>query len=116
MIEADCFVLDPRDLGPFDVFIYDGDHRRESHYRAVERYLPTLAEPAVLVVDDWNWERVRRGTREAIAKLEIEVLFEREIRLSAEECEGMPRHPGRHSWWNGICVMLLGAGPAPRRR
>jgi hypothetical protein len=36
------------------------------------------------------------------------VLFEREILLGDQDLIDMPRHRGRHTWWNGIGVFLLG--------
>ena len=112
LIEGDAFSVDVAGLGPFDVYLYDGDHGRRSHRVAIERFAAALADPAVVVVDDWNQPAVREGTRAALRGLTargvIEVLFEREILLRDQDVEDMPRHRGRHSWWNGIGVFLLG--------
>jgi hypothetical protein len=113
---ANCFSLDPAELGPFDVYYYDGPHEEESHRLAVERFVTTLEPLSVLVVDDWNWERVRAGTRAGLAAADVELLWEKEIQLLPADVEGMPRHRGRHTWWNGIAVFLLerpGARPRP---
>ena len=107
VIEANCFEVDTTRLGPFDVFLYDGNHSRESHYRALERFAPTLAEYAVVVIDDWNREPVRQGTREAIRDLGLDVAFEKEIVLAPPETADENREAGRRTWWNGLCVMLI---------
>ena len=107
VIEGDCFKIDLAAFGPFDVFYYDADHGREGTRRALVRYACTLANPAVLVIDDWNWARVRDGTRDALRDLKSSVIFEREILLPQEDLEEMPRHRGRHTWWNGVGIFLL---------
>ena len=61
----------------------------------------------MLVIDDWNWARVRKGTNQALQDLGISVLYKKEIILPEDDVKGMPRHRGRHSWWNGSCIMLL---------
>ncbi len=106
-LEQDCFEVDTDALGSFDVFLYDGDHRRVSHQRALEHFVGTLANPAVVIIDDWNWERVRLGTADALASLPVRELYRREILLPDQDVEDMPRHLGRDTWWNGICVLLL---------
>ena len=107
LIDRDCFEVDSDELGPFDVYLYDGGHTRRSHYLAIERFVATLAPLAVLVIDDWNWDRVREGTNQALQDLGISVLYKKEIILPEDDVKGMPRHRGRHSWWNGTCIMLL---------
>jgi SAM-dependent methyltransferase len=108
LIEQDCFEIDAGALGSFDVYLYDGVHKRESHYMAIERFAASLAPLAVVIVDDWNWERVRDGTNRALRDLDIPVLYRKEIILPEEDVKGMRNHNGRHSWWNGSCIMLLG--------
>ena len=107
VIEADAFKVDPHSLDPVDIFLYDGDHRRASHRRALEHFLPALAALAVVIIDDWNWARVREGTEDALARLPVEVIHRREVILPDSDVVDMPRHAGRHTWWNGICVLLL---------
>jgi len=107
VIEADCFEVDTTRLGPFDVFLYDGHHGRQSQYLALQRFVPTLAEYAVVVIDDWNREPVRQGTREAIRDLSLDVVFEKEILLPPGKTADEDRAAGAHTWWNGVYAMLL---------
>lgn len=111
VIEKNCFEVDSAKLAPFDVFLYDGNHSRESHYLALERFAPTLAEYAVVVIDDWNREPVRQGTREAVRDLGLDVAFEKEIVLAPNETADENREAGRRTWWNGLCVMLVVSRP-----
>ncbi len=111
LIEGDAFEVDASTIGPFDIYFYDGDHRRKSQYRAIEHFYESLAPLSVLIVDDWNWTPVQEGTREALRNLltsgKIDVLFEREILLHPRDLSDMPRHRGQHSWWNGVGIFLI---------
>jgi predicted O-methyltransferase YrrM len=107
VIESDCFDLDASKLGPFDVYLYDGNHSQRSQYLAIERFVPALAEYGVVVIDDWNRAPVRQGTEEAIRALRLDVPFRREIAPPAEDCADANREKGSQTWWNGLCIMLV---------
>ncbi len=111
LIEKDCFEVDATRLGPFDVFLYDGRHDRQSQYRAIELYTPTLAEYAVVVIDDWNRPQVRQGSRQAIRDLDLDVVFEREILPAESETADADRDAGARGWWNGLYLMLVRRRP-----
>lgn len=99
LLEEDCFNLDLARLLPCDVYFYDGNHERLSQRLAFTRFDPVLADPFVAVVDDWNWEDVREGTREAFAELGYEAAFEVELpALSNGDLE---------NWWNGLWVAVV---------
>lgn len=107
IIEDDCFRVDVNRMQACNVFYYDGHHTKESQYRAIEYYSPLFQEYTILIVDDWNWKEVREGTREAITDLNLEKVYEKEIILSKEDVQDMPRHKGAQTWWNGIYVAIL---------
>jgi len=116
VIEENCFEVDAARLGPFDVFLYDGNHSRQSQYLALERFAPTLAGYGVVVIDDWNREPVRRGTREAVRDLGLDVAFEKEIVPAPGQTADENREAGRRTWWNGLCVMLVRRSARDRAR
>jgi len=105
-IEADCFSVDVSSLPRFNVYLYDGDHSEESHYRALTHFYPALDDVFILVVDDWNWADVRDGTHRAIAELGLEVVHTREVRLTQDN-RHTPKTLARASWWNGIYITVL---------
>ncbi len=107
IIEQDCFAVDMNELGSCNVFLYDGHHSKESQYKALMQYYGHFENYAIVIIDDWNWKDVREGTKEAMKDLEISVLFEKEIFLNEDDVKDMPRHKGRHTWWNGIYVMVI---------
>ncbi len=95
-------------MGPFDVYLYDGGHSYDSQYKAIAHFIATLAPLSVIVIDDWNWERVRKGTQDALRDLDVDVIYRKEIILPEVNDEATGKHdPARGSWWNGICIMLI---------
>ena len=57
-------------------------------------------------MDDWNWQDVRDGTNKSIQKLNLKVLYEKEIRLTWDNSL-TPKHIASQTWWNGIYVAIL---------
>jgi predicted O-methyltransferase YrrM len=86
---------------PIGLYFYDAAHDYESHYSAVKLVENVLANEALIIVDDWRFDRdsqsyAKSGTLKAIeeSKHVYNLLYE----LPA-------RHNGDHAmWWNGIAV------------
>ena len=105
-IEQDAFQVDVSQLPKFNIYMYDGDHQRESHFKALVHYYDCLDDTFIYIVDDWNDERIRLGTYDAIQHLKLSVLYEKDIRLTSDNTH-TPVHIARESWWNGIYVAIL---------
>lgn len=105
-IESDCFKVDVSLLPKFNIYMYDGNHTVDSHYNALYHYYNCLDELFIFIVDDWNWDGVREGTMSSIAKLNLKVLYEREVRLTWDGSHSSP-DVGRKTWHNGIYVAIL---------
>jgi hypothetical protein len=105
-IEEDCFKVDISDFPKFNIYMYDGNHTKDSHYKALVHYYECLDDMFIFVVDDWNWKDVRDGTYESFKLLNLSVLYEREIRLTADN---LHTHPvlAKETWHNGIYVGIL---------
>jgi len=86
--------------------MYDGNHTNESHYNALLHYYNCLDDVFIFIVDDWNWKDVRDGTMKCIEKLNLKVLYEKEVRLTWDNSH-TPELEARNSWWNGIYVAIL---------
>lgn len=97
-IESDCFSVDTSTLPKFNVYMYDGNHAYECHEKALSYFYNCLDDVFIFVVDDWNWEQVRNGTRNSIQSLNLKVLYEKEIRTTSYPCQ---------DWWNGMAVYIL---------
>lgn len=107
LLESDCWQVDLSKIGPFNVYLYDGDHNEIDHFKALEYYLPVLEHLFVFLVDDWNWPEVRDGTMRAIRELNLNIIFRHEIFVGSDEIKNTPYHEGRNTWWNGCGVFLL---------
>ena len=59
--------------------MYDGNHTADSHYQALIHYYNCLDDIFVFIVDDWNWKGVRDGTYDSFKKLNLTILFNKEI-------------------------------------
>jgi hypothetical protein len=100
-LEGDFFTPHIKNMlsvkAPFNVFFYDGEHSEENQRRAITESLPLLGDRFILIVDDWNWPEVRKGTMVGIemSGLTIEDMH--------EEITGF--NGVRETWWNGIAVM-----------
>ena len=98
ILEGDVFeVLEGGALGArrVGVYYYDGPHDYESQVRGLHAVEPWLADEAVIVVDDFDWEEVERGTRDYLAGAP-------QARMLVE-IPGFDR--GFPQWWSGVAVL-----------
>ena len=105
-IENDCYKVDISILPKFNIYMYDGNHTNESHYNALLHYYNCLDDIFIFIVDDWNWKDVRDGTINSIQKLNLKVLYEKEVRMTWDNSI-TPEPELSNNWWNGIYVAIL---------
>lgn len=105
-IENDCFKVDTSVLPKFNIYMYDGNHSIDSHYNALVHYYNCLDDIFIFIVDDWNMSDIREGTINSIKKLNLKVLYEKEIRLTRDNSH-TPVPEAKKSWWNGIYIAIL---------
>lgn len=55
LIDGDAFAVDPADVGPVNIYLYDGDHEVSCQQRAFRHFDTILEDVFVALVDDWNW-------------------------------------------------------------
>jgi hypothetical protein len=105
-IQGDFRQVDYRRIDPCDVYMFDGPHETQDQYEGVALALPALKPCFVLIVDDWNWQKVRDGTWQALEALHIEVLHSLEVRTSIDDT-----HPEvafqQSDWHNGYFIGTL---------
>jgi hypothetical protein len=105
-IESDCFKIDVSKFPKFNIYLYDGNHLNENHFKALVHFYSCLDDIFIFIVDDWNWQDVRDGTRDSIKKLNLKTIFEKEIRLTWDNSHTtLPS--ATQTWWNGIYVAIL---------
>lgn len=106
-IEADCFTVDVTTLPKFNIYLYDGAHDKESHYRALTHYYDCMDETFIFLVDDWGWPHVREATYRSITDLGLTIVYEREIRTDLASMTEQQRCRARAQWWDGMYIAIL---------
>ena len=111
-IEKNCWTVDITKIGKFNIYMYDGNHDEESHFKALNYYLSCLDKSFIYIVDDWNWEKVRNGTLNSIEKNNLKIIYKKEIFTNNKVHP--PDGPGsgdrsrqNGNWHNGISVFIL---------
>jgi predicted O-methyltransferase YrrM len=115
ILEGDAFrllrqgALGDRRVG---VYYYDAAHDYRSQLRGLRLIEPYLADDALLIVDDTDWDQVARAMRDYLAG---QPRAERLVLLDGKD-------RGQPWWWEGVQVLHWhgaaapgGTGPAARR-
>ena len=114
-IEEDCWKVNARTLGKFNIYMYDGHHSAASHHNALSYYRSCLEDQFVYLVDDWNWPAVRQGTMHAIKKNKMRILWQKEVRTTSNDqhppWDKEPYAGNRSEWHNGISIFVLDKSP-----
>jgi predicted O-methyltransferase YrrM len=99
VLNKDLFEVDVTPmLNSMKMFFYDGPHDESSVAKAVEHYWPALAEEAILVFDDANWDGVVDGARTGINNCRGLATYEKLILNSVEN---------KNEWWNGLYIVVV---------
>ena len=107
VFEEDAFSLDASKISKkIDVYLYDGDHEEASHYKGIRHFWPVLADQAIVIVDDWNWAAVRKGTFDALKDVGANIIEKFEIRYTMDESH-TPKETACVEFWNGIAVFVV---------
>jgi len=61
----------------------------------------------VFIVDDWNWKSVRDGTYDSFKKLNLSVLYEKQIKTTEDDSHPPWGSDKQQEWHNGIYVAIL---------
>ena len=98
ILEGDAFeVLEGGALGDRRVGVYywDGPHGYSDQLRGLRAVEPWLAEEALIVIDDAEWEEVSRATRDYLAG-----------QPRARQLFDIPGDAGGYpQWWEGVAVL-----------
>ena len=99
VLNKDLFEVDVTPMSnSMKMFFYDGPHDESSVAKAVEHYWPALAEEAILVFDDANWDGVVDGARTGINNCRGLATYEKLILNSIEN---------KNEWWNGLYIVVI---------
>ncbi len=96
-------------IGPLDVGVYfiDGPHDYRSQLMCLEMMLPYLADNAVVVVDDCNYEHVRQANADFLrTHPSFALAFEAYTGAHPSNMDDEAQSLARAGWWNGINVIV----------
>jgi predicted O-methyltransferase YrrM len=99
VVDSDLFEVD---INPWfnkvKMWFYDGPHEFENTKRAVEHYYDTLADEAIIVFDDANWQGVVDGARAGLESVGAKITYEKMILNEVED---------PNAWWNGLYIVVV---------
>ena len=106
LIQKDFRTVKFNNLENFNVFFYDGAHNYKDHYDSIKIVLPSLSKEFIMIIDDWNWEQVRKGTFASITDEKLEVIFNLDIRTTRDNSSALVT--GKSSdWHQGIGIFVV---------
>jgi hypothetical protein len=107
VFEEDVFSFDISKIkNKIDIYLYDGDHEEISHYKGIVKMWPVLADQCIIIVDDWNWNKVRKGTFDALNDLGANIIEKFEVTYTTEDTH-TDMNMASIEFWNGIGVFVV---------
>jgi len=98
-IHSDAFEVDLNQIPDgIDFYIYDGGHSYEQQRLGVTFYLSKMADEFVMIVDDFDWDDVQKGTYQGIKDAGLTVLSQHIFKGNDHDNDGA---------WNGYSIFLL---------
>jgi hypothetical protein len=105
-MEADFRSVDYGSIGKFNIYMFDGPHGMVDQHDGIVIALPALTETFFLIVDDWNWRRVRVGTLRGLAAGRCQLECSIEVRTTLDGSQ--PSLNGKESdWHNGYFFAVV---------
>jgi hypothetical protein len=102
-IESDFRKVDYASIGRFNVHLFDSPHSEQDQHDGISMVLSALEDRFVLIVDDWNWQRIRVGTFRAIKAAGFGVGCFIDIRSTQDDSTPEVKFE-RSEWHNGYFV------------
>ena len=102
--EGDSFSCDLAKIKkPIDVYFFDGCHSVESQYKAISHFIPAMSDEFIMVIDDWDANKVKVGTHSALLDLKITPIEKHELKGAM----GGSIEERKAGWWGGLVVMRI---------
>jgi hypothetical protein len=106
IIEDDFRTMDFARLGKFNIYFYDASHSEQDQYDGVFRPQPAMDNPHIMIIDDWNWDHVRKGTFDALRDANLGIDYSIEVRTTFNG--EFPLVNGQTSeWHNGMIAAVV---------
>ena len=106
--EADFRKINYTEIEKYNIYFFDGPHEEQDQYDALMFVQPALDDEFIFICDDWNWEKVKNGTLNAIKKLNLDVLFSINIKTTDDGSHPPENNARQNSdWHNGYYISVL---------
>lgn len=84
-----------------DIFFFDAEHSEESQAKALPYFLDCMSDNFIFVVDDTNWESVRKGTLGGFVEIADKITINAEWHKSGARIQDDP------IWHNGVSIYVI---------
>ncbi len=98
LFDSHMFDVDVSQIEPVDLFFYDGPHDAEATCRAINYYKDALADQAIIIVDDANFNGVVEGAQKGILDAGLYLRYEKILINDVEDAT---------QWWNGLYIAII---------
>jgi hypothetical protein len=106
IIEQDFRKVAYDKIGKFNILFYDGSHAEKDQYDGVMFPQPAMDDTHIMIIDDWNWEPVRKGTFRALEDTKLHIDYSVEVRTTFNN-EHLPLVHGQNSEWHNGCIVAV---------
>ena len=86
--------------------MFDGPHKEDDQYDGLVLAQVALDNCYFLIVDDWNWIKVRLGTLRALRDLKCRLVYGIELRTTLDNSHPEVKSE-RSDWHNGYFVSVI---------
>jgi hypothetical protein len=105
-VESDFRKVDYSKIGKFNTYFFDGPHEEVDQYDGIIVAQPSLDDTFILIVDDWNYPQVRKGTHGALTKLSLNIVSKIEIRTTQHDKDPNLLKFHFSDWHNGYFIAV----------
>ena len=91
--------------GPANVYFYDAGHSVFDHFLSLGHFLAAMDNVFIFLVDDWNWNNVRKPTLAALQLYQLEIVMKIEVTTLISARMFDSKIIG--SWHNGMAAFIL---------
>ena len=106
LIEQDFRHVNYHAIGEYNVYLFDGPPSEADHVAGITLAQPSLSDRFVLIVDDWNWPGVRKGTMRGLLAARCLIEASVQVRTTLDNTHPI-KASGTSDWHNGYLIAVV---------